>query len=226
VEPADVVARDDGAARGRGRRQRRRARARVRAAAPGRVAGHERALHLQRDALEVDDDLARGVAQAVLLERGEQRGLVEVVEGLPLFVVDVDDVDVSARVRVAGDLVEADVVDLDPVDELALVRRDLPTAAHLVHLAVDRTEGEALYGLVQAEPDHVELEQLRAAVGHERARHDLVVLEVAREVPVISLEELLADKQPQPVRAAARHDVGHAVDHEHLARAELVRDAR
>ena len=41
-----------------------------------------------------------------------------------------------------------------------------------------------------------------------------------------ALEELLADEQPQPVRAAARHHVRHLVDHEHLARAELVCDAR
>ena len=49
--------------------------------------------NLERDALEVDDDLARGVAQAVLLERGEQRGLVGVVEALAL-------VRVRVRVRV------------------------------------------------------------------------------------------------------------------------------
>ena len=49
---------------------------------------------------------------------------------------------------------------------------------------------------------------------------------VARDVPVVALEELLADEQPQPVRAAARHHVRHLVDHEHLARAELVCDAR
>ena len=43
---------------------------------------------------------------------------------------------------------------------------------------------------------------------------------------MVALEALLADEQPQPVRAAARHHVRHLVDHEHLARAELVCDAR
>jgi len=192
----------------------------------GGVVGGGSALHLQRDASEVDDNLLLHVALAVGLQRLEKRSVVGVVEGLAVLEVDVEDVHVRLGVRVARLLVEAHVADLDPVDELAFVRRDLAAAAHLVRLAVHGHELEPVDGLVQAHVDHVQLEQLRAAVGDERARHHLVVLEVAREVPVVALEHFLADEEAEAVHAPPRHDVRHAVDHEHLARAELVLDAR
>mmetsp|Transcript_36267 Transcript_36267/g.119500 ORF Transcript_36267/g.119500 Transcript_36267/m.119500 type:complete len:272 (+) Transcript_36267:1524-2339(+) len=186
------------------------------------VGGGGRPLHLERHAAEVDHHPLLHVAAAVRLERGEQLPLGRVVERLATLVVDVDDVDVRLCVRVARVLVEAELRDLDPVHELALVRRDLAAAAHLVWLVVHGGEGDALDRLVHAHVDHVHLEDLRAAVRDERARHHLVVLEVAREVPVVALQNLLANEQAEPVHAAPRQDVRHTVGHQDLARAELV----
>ena len=219
VQTAHAIARDD-----RWRRRGERTRHRDSARAVGRVLRRGRALHLQRDAAEVHDDLLEHVALAVGLERLKERLVVGVVERLGILKVDVEDIDVRLCVREAGLLVKAKLKNLDPVHELALVRRDLATTAHLVRLVVHRAELDALDGLVHTHVDHVQLEGLGAAIGDERTRHNLVVLEVAWEVPVVALERLLADDHAEAVHATMRHNVCYSVDHEHLARTQLVLD--
>mmetsp|Transcript_2482 Transcript_2482/g.5688 ORF Transcript_2482/g.5688 Transcript_2482/m.5688 type:complete len:879 (-) Transcript_2482:281-2917(-) len=179
--------------------------------------GRARALlELEGNTLEVDDDLLVEVALAVLVEVGK-------VESLALLEVNVENVDIGDGVRVTS-LVVAHLLDLHDVYELTLVRGDLATAADLVGVAVDGAEVEGTGLKVEAEPEHVHLEELAAAVRHEGSSHDLVSDEVARKVPVVALEDLLTNEKTKAVGATGVVNLGDAVNHEHLTGAEFVVD--
>ena len=75
---------------------------------------------------------------------------------------------------------------------------------------------------MQAEPYHVRLEHLAAPIANKAAGHNLVVHEVAREVPVVALQVLLPYQQPQAVCPAVRDQVRDAIDHQDLPGAQLV----
>ena len=150
--------------------------------------------------------------------RGHARALLDQLEGQifeahhrpPLQ----DHIDVGVGV---GHRLQAEGRHLQPVGQGGGDRLYLAAAAHHLGHAGHRLEARVEGVGLQAQREHVDLEQLAAAVGHQRPGHHLVVLEVAGEEPALGGQILLADHQAQAPVAALRVDAGHPAEHEHLA---------
>ena len=111
----------------------------------------------------------------------------------------------------------------DLVGELFGGGQDLSPAEQLVGLFGHRLETPAVAVHGVAERGEVEAHHLEAALEHERPGHAGVVLEVTVEEPIVRGDGLRGAQDAAPPGAAARVELGDAVQEEHVARLDLGR---